>query len=408
MHGIESFAAWLLVLAAIVAVAKLGGAVASRAGQPRVLGELVAGIALGNLGMVGVPWLRAAALDPAIDTLAGLGAVLLLFEVGLESTVGDMMRVGTRALLVAVVGVVTPWLLGWGVSAWILPERGRYVHVFLGAVLTATSVGITARVLRDMGRSRSPEARIILGAAVIDDVLGLIVLAVLTGMITAVAAGVAVSWAGVGLIVVKAVAFLGGALLVGVTAGPRLLTLAGHFRHRVLLLGAALAFCFALAYGASLAGLAPIVGAYAAGLVLEHDPPLEPIVRPIGTLLIPVFFVVMGMRVELAAFANLQTLGLGLLLTLAAIVGKQACAIGGLGAPLDRLSIGIGMVPRGEVGLIFASLGLRLMLDGEPILDRRVYSAVVLMVLLTTLVTPIALKWSLSRRDRATGTYLAT
>src|SRR3989440_4888328 len=149
----------LLALAAILAGAKLGGDLAERIGQPAVLGELVVGILLGNLDLVGVAWFRGVAADHTIDVLAGLGVVLLLFEVGLESTVRDMLKVGGRSLLVAVVGVVTPWVLGWGVGALLLADHSPYVHAFLGATLTATSVGITARVLKDLGRAQSPEAR---------------------------------------------------------------------------------------------------------------------------------------------------------------------------------------------------------------------------------------------------------
>src|SRR3989440_3697000 len=179
----------LLALAAILAAAKLGGDLAERIGQPAVLGELVAGILLGNLDLVGVPWFRGVAADHTVDVLARLGVVLLLFEVGLESTVGDMLQVGGRSLLVAVLGVVTPWVLGWGVGALLLPGSSPYVHAFLGATLTATSVGITARVLTDLGAGRSPTARIILGAAVIDDVMGLVILAVVSGAIAAAQSG---------------------------------------------------------------------------------------------------------------------------------------------------------------------------------------------------------------------------
>ena len=400
----------LLALAAILAGAKLGGDVAERIGQPAVLGELVVGILLGNLDLVGVPWFRGVAADHTIDVLAGLGVVLLLFEVGLESTVRDMLKVGGRSLLVAVLGVVTPWILGWGVGALLLPDASPYVHAFLGATLTATSVGITARVLKDLGRAQSPEARIILGAAVIDDVLGLVILAVVGGVITAANQGGGLSYAAVGVILAKALLFLGGALVLGVALSPRLFALAGRLRGSGLLLTTALVFCFILAYVASAVGLAAIVGAYAAGLVLEeahyvdltrHDERrLEELVRPIGTLLVPVFFVLMGMRVELRSFAHPDVLGLALLLTLAAIAGKQACALGGLGAPLDRLSIGIGMIPRGEVGLIFANLGLSLTLHGERIVSPAVFSGLVIMVVLTTLITPPALKWSLARGAR--------
>ena len=398
---VDPVAPVLLALAVILAGAKLGGDVAERIGQPAVLGELVVGIVLGNLDLVGVPWFRTVASDHTIDVLARLGVVLLLFEVGLESTVGDMLKVGGRSLLVAVLGVVTPWALGWWVGALLLPDASPYVHAFLGATLTATSVGITARVLKDLGRAQSPEARIILGAAVIDDVLGLVILAVVAGVITAADRGGDLSYTAVGVILAKALLFLGGALVLGVAVSPRLFALAGRLRGSGLLLTTALVFCFVLAYLASAVGLAAIVGAYAAGLVLEEDKPrLAELVRPIGTLLVPVFFVLMGMRVELRSFAHPDVLGLALLLTLAAIAGKQACALGGLGAALDRLSIGIGMIPRGEVGLIFANLGLSLTLHGERIVSPAIFSGLVIMVLLTTLITPPALKWSLARGAR--------
>jgi Na+:H+ antiporter len=405
----------VLALAVMLVGAKLGGDLAERLGQPAVLGELVAGVVLGNLDLIGVPWFRAAATDHTLNVLARLGVVVLLFEVGLESTVGDMLKVGGRSLLVAVLGVVTPWALGWGVGALLLPRRSAYVHAFLGATLTATSVGITARVLRDLGRAQSPEARIILGAAVIDDVLGLVILAVVGGAITATDAGTGLSYAAVALILLKALLFLGGALALGVVLSPRLFALAARLRGRGLLLTTALVFCFVLAYLASVVGLAAIVGAYAAGLVLEDshygrlardgERRLDELIRPIGILLVPVFFVLMGMRVELRSFAHPETVGLALLLTVAAVAGKQACALGGLGgsARLDRLSIGLGMIPRGEVGLIFANLGLSLTLHGERIVDAAAFTSVVIMVVLTTLITPPALKWSLGRREQRTG-----
>jgi Kef-type K+ transport system membrane component KefB len=405
----------LLALALILAGAKLGGDLAERLGQPAVLGELVIGILLGNLDLAGVTWFRAVAADHTIDVLARLGVVLLLFEVGLESTVGDMLKVGGRSLLVAVLGVVTPWALGWGVGALLLPDRGPYVHAFLGATLTATSVGITARVLKDLGRAQTTEARIILGAAVIDDVLGLVVLAVVASVIGAADLGRGPSYGAVASVLGTALVFLCGAIALGVTVSPRLFALAGRLRGRGLVLATGLVFCFILAYLASAVGLAAIVGAYAAGLVLDEshyaglarreERRLEELIRPIGSLLIPVFFVLMGMRVELRSFTHPEVLGLAGLLTIAAVVGKQACALGGLGAPVDRVSIGIGMIPRGEVGLIFASLGSSLTLHGVRVIDAGTFSSVVIMVVLTTLITPPALKWSLARgeRRRASG-----
>jgi Kef-type K+ transport system membrane component KefB len=402
-----SFPTVILALAVILTVAKLFGDLAARIGQPAVLGELVAGVVLGNLHLAGVPWFRAFATDSGIDLLAQLGVLILLFQVGLESTVREMMKVGLSSLLVAVLGVATPFLLGWAVGALALPDQSSYTHAFLGAALTATSVGITARVLGDLGKSRSPEARIILGAAVIDDVLGLVILAIVGGAIRAADLGEAFAPLSVAVVFGKALLFLGGALYLGVQLSPRLFQLASRLRGRGVLLATALVFCFVLAYLASAIGLAPIVGAYAAGLILEDvhfrkftergEHTLEHLVQPVASILVPVFFVLMGMRVELAAFARGDVLALAGLLTVAAVVGKQACSLGAVGPGLDRLSIGLGMIPRGEVGLIFAGVGMTLTIAGAPIVDPGVFSAVVIMVIVTTMITPPALKWSLTR-----------
>jgi Kef-type K+ transport system membrane component KefB len=404
-HG-DTLAPVVLALAVILAAAKLGGDVAERVGQPAVLGELVVGVLVGNLSLIGIDWFQFITANTTIGVIAQLGAVILLFEVGLESTVRDMMQVGLRSLVVAVLGVVTPWALGWWVGALLLPDHSVYVHAFLGAVLTATSVGITARVLKDLGQAQSPEARIILGAAVIDDVLGLVVLAAVAAVIAAADSGAALSYGSLAFVLGKALLFLFGALWLGVLCSPWLFRFASRLRGRGVLLATALVFCFTLAWLASVIGLAPIVGAYAAGLILEdlhyrdfakEERQLEDLVRPISSFLVPVFFVLMGMRVDLSTFMRPEILGLAAVLTVAAVIGKQACAIGALGAKLDWLSIGIGMIPRGEVGLIFASIGLTLVVHGEHIIDAATYSAVVIMVMLTTLITPPALKWSLGR-----------
>jgi Kef-type K+ transport system membrane component KefB len=399
----------VLALAIILAAAKLGGDVAVRLRQPAVLGELTAGVLLGALDLVGIGWLQPIESNATIDILARLGVIILLFEVGLESTVRDMLKVGWPSLVVAVLGVVTPFALGWGVGALLLPGHSVYVHAFLGATLTATSVGITARVLKDLNRSRTAEARVILGAAVIDDVLGLVILAVVTGVIAAADIGSSIAFGDIALILGKAVAFLFGAMALGVYLSPKLFGLASRLRGRGVLLATALVFCFLLAWLSGLIGLAPIVGAYAAGLILESahfkdfvergEQQLEDLVHPISSFLVPVFFVLMGMRVELRAFARPEVLGLAALLTLAAIVGKQACALGAWGRKLDGLSIGIGMIPRGEVGLIFANIGLGLVVAGERVVDEGIYSSVVIMVIVTTMITPPALKWSLERGE---------
>jgi len=404
----------VLHLAVILVAAKLGGEVAARLGQPAVLGELVSGVVLGNLSLAGTHAFEGLAKDPAVDTLAGLGVLILLFEVGLESTVRDMIRVGPSSLLVATLGVLAPFGLGWLVGAWLLPDAGPYVHAFLGATLTATSVGITARVLQDLGRSRSPEARVILGAAVIDDVLGLVVLAVVSGAISASGSGGSLSVGAVGWILGKAFLFLAGSLAIGTALSPGAFRIGSRFRTRGVLLALGLAFCFFLSWMSGLIGLAPIVGAFAAGLILEDvhyrefkergEHGIEELIHPISSFLVPVFFVVMGARTSLAAFANPEVLGVAAALTVAAIAGKQLCSAGVIGKGVDRLTVGLGMIPRGEVGLIFANVGLGLTIGGEPILKPATYSAIVVVVIVTTLVTPPALRWSIERSDRERGT----
>src|SRR6266550_5219423 len=249
-HG-DALAPVVLALAIILAAAKLGGDAAERIGQPAVLGELVVGVLVGNLSLVGIDWFRFITANDTIGVLAQLGAVILLFEVGLESTVRDMMKVGLRSLLVAVLGVVTPWVLGWWVGSLLLPDHSVYVHAFLGAALTATSVGITARVLKDLGRAQSPEARIILGAAVIDDVLGLVVLAAVAAVIAAADSGTALSYASLALVFGKALVFLFGALSLGVAFLPKKKGFASRLRGSGVLLATALVFCFTLAWLAS-------------------------------------------------------------------------------------------------------------------------------------------------------------
>jgi Kef-type K+ transport system membrane component KefB len=405
-HG-DPVASLVLHLAIILVAAKLGGDLAARLGQPAVLGELLAGILLGNLHLAGAPWLEPMKHDPTLDMLSRLGVLVLLFEVGLESTVAQMLKVGVSSLLVAALGVAAPFALGWGVSAWLLPESSVYVHLFLGATLCATSVGITARVLKDLGRSQTPEARIILGAAVMDDVLGLVILAVVTGVIAAADAGGALSYADVAMTFAKATVFLVGSLALGVRLSPRLFSLASRLRAHGVLLAVGLAFCFVLAYLADAIGLAPIVGAFAAGLILENlhyrdfvdrgEHALDDLIRPISAFLVPVFFVLMGMRTDLRSFADVGLLGLAAVLTAAAVAGKQLCSLGVLEKGLDRLTVGIGMIPRGEVGLIFANIGVTLVVAGERVVDEGTFSAVVVMVVVTTVVTPPALKWSLGR-----------
>jgi Kef-type K+ transport system membrane component KefB len=389
-----------LALAAILLFAKLGGELALRLRQPPVLGELMAGIVLGNLTLVGVGWFDGMAELESVTFLAELGVVLLLFQVGLESTLSEMRKVAPQSGAVAVLGVVAPMVLGYVAMLFFAPDAPRALHLFIGATLVATSVGITARVLKDLKSMGRPETRVILGAAVIDDVLGLMVLAVVTAIARQGEFPGAVEFA---TIVGLAVGFLGGALLLGALVMPGVFRGASKLRTPGVLGALAIGLALLLSGMAALAGLAAIVGAFAAGLILDdvhvrpfgrksvHD--LSELVEPIVAVMAPIFFVRTGMVVELAG-ATWDAFLMAGVLTLFAIGGKLVSGWGVRGAGIDRWTVGIGMVPRGEVGLIFADVGRRIVSDGVPLIDAGTYMAVVLMVLVTTMITP---PW-LSRR----------
>ncbi len=401
------FADILIGLALVLVVAKAMGDVFERLGQPAVLGEILAGVVLGNLDLLGWGWFDRLSEQQAFQGLAEIGVILLLFEVGLESDMGKMARAGAAATAVAVVGVICPVALGFGVHQLLVPEASWHVHLFVGAVLAATSVGITARVLRDLGHLDSPTARVILGAAVIDDVIGLVVLSMAVGIVTAADSGQSVAAWEIIRIALLAVGFLVAAALLGRPASIALFRVVSFLQIRGVLLAAALAFCFAVAYLAALVGLHPIVGAFAAGLVLDEvscrdlagreEHGLEVQLQPIASFLVPVFFVYTGARVDLGAMSG-DILLLAAALTFVAILGKQACALAAFGSGVDRLSVGIGMIPRGEVGLIFATVGTTTMLAGSPVVSAGSYAAAVIMVMVTTLVTPPLLAWSLHRK----------
>lgn len=404
----------LLAIVLILFSAKVCGDVFERIGLPAVLGELSVGVVLGNWAFLtggshvfdflqrSGESIQGNETAYVIDMLARIGVVLLLFEVGLESRVKDMLSVGVSSLLVAILGVVAPMGLGWLVGWLLVPEAGGQVHAFLGACLCATSVGITARVLKDIGRSQDRESKIILGAAVIDDVLGLIVLAVVSGVIRK----GTVSAGDVTQVVGLSFGFLAGAMVLGAIQFPRMLFKGASFlRGHGLLVVTALVICFGFAYLANLVSLAPIVGAFAAGLILEgahyqdvnekwkhHE--LEEAVAPLSALLVPIFFVGMGIQVDLSSFADKSVWLLAAGLTVAAIIGKQVCSLGVREKGLNKLAVGLGMIPRGEVGLIFAGEGSKL-----GAVDTKTYSAIVVMVMITTMVTPPLLKWSMTKSE---------
>ena len=263
----------MIALTLIIVAAKLGGELMGRLGQPPVLGELLIGVVLGNLNLFGMTLLDPLKTSSPLRILAEIGAILLLFEVGVESDLVQLLAVGWSSLLVAVLGVMAPMVLGYFVATQLIPEASWLSHLFVGGTLTATSVGITARVLKDLGKSNTKEARIILGAAVADDVIGLVVLAVITGLTTAATADAGaggVGWGASLWIIVKASLFLILALIAGRFWSQRVFSYAARLQVSGALLALCICFCFVLATLAGFVGLAPIVGAFAAGVVLEE------------------------------------------------------------------------------------------------------------------------------------------
>jgi Kef-type K+ transport system membrane component KefB len=397
-----------IAVAVILVAAKVGGHVAVRAKQPSVLGELLAGIVLGALPW---PFFEALRTDAGVDMLARIGVLVLLFEVGLETTVSDVTRVGVASARVAILGTLGTLVAGWIAASIAMPGSGALARLFVAAAITATSIGISARVLKDAGVSRTKEAHTILSAAVLDDVLGLVVLAVISGVVVHAGGGSAVTPTSVAILVAKTLGFLVVAVVLGVKLSPAIFRLVVRLRSDGALLATGLAFCFVFAWASDLIGLAPIVGAFTAGLVLDDshsagfvergERSLAERMEPIASLLVPIFFVLMGMRADFRALADPPTVILVAALAVAAIVGKLACALG-TPAGADRLTVAFGMVPRGEVSLVFANLGLTLTVGGRPLLDTRQYSALVTVVVVTTLLTPLALRWRITSRRAGT------
>jgi Na+:H+ antiporter len=384
-----------LILAAMLIAAKLFGELAERWGQPAVLGELIAGVLLGGSLLGIVPDQGPAA--EVVHVLAELGVVLLLFEIGLETDLKEMFRVGPASLSVATVGVALPFLLGFLYWAYV-PHAASggatdltTAAIFVGATLTATSVGITARVLSDLGRMHTQEARIIIGAAVIDDVIGLVILTVVSGM----AGGTSLGLVGVLRVFAIAVGFLVVALVAGRFLVPRLFDLVVRMRVRFVLLVFAVAFALGLSAVASLAGSALIIGAFAAGIILSGTNQFDTIereVRPVASIFTPIFFVSVGASVNLRLLdptreGSQGILGVAAAITALAIIGKVASGWAAPWVRFRRLVVGVGMVPRGEVGLIFADIGRR-----AGILNEAVFGAILLMIMATTFVAPPGLK----------------
>jgi Kef-type K+ transport system membrane component KefB len=431
----------LLAIVFIIFAAMLGGLVMRRVGQPAVLGELLVGMVVANvayalhspvltvlragpviLNIVDSTLTHAVTLQQAaqhillpsessrrvievlggphavaavtvyqfVDQISRIAIMFLLFLVGLETSLREMRRVGWLSLGVTLVGVTCSWACGFLVMSWIDPAAGFAAHLFVGGILTATSVAISVRVFRDIRQSTSPEARIVLGASVIDDVLGLIILAVTSGLVATGIVNVSLAAS----ITARAALFLVAAIGIGVWLAPRILKRLHRYRIANLYMLFGLGLAFVYAWLATRFDLATIIGAFAAGLVLEdffkhgieQPEALREILSRLEALIVPIYFVLIGMQVKFEAFTNPSTLWAAAGLTVAAVLGKFLSGT----VCLRRcrwLVVSVAMIPRGEVSLIFASLGRSL-----GVVSDAVFAAVVAMVMITTFVAPPLLK----------------
>ncbi|MEP6591857.1 MAG: cation:proton antiporter [Gemmatimonadota bacterium] len=365
-----------LVLAALVTAARLAGVAARRVGQPAVLGELLVGVVLGPsvLGVVNPH-------DPYLHLLSEFGVVILLFQIGLHTDLKQLLKVGGAASAVGGVGVVLPFGLGFAVAR--LFDLDVLQAVLCGAALTATSIGISARILGDLGQLGSLEGRTVLGAAVLDDVVGLVILAVVGGL----AAGGTVTLGGVAITTGLAVGFLVVAVVSGRYLVPHLLNAIDRLPVVGTTGAIAVAFALAMAALAEKSGSAPIIGAFAAGLMLDATPQRKTIddaTAVLGHFFIPIFFATVGAAVELRAMLDPAALAIGAVLLVVGIVGKYVSGYAAFWLPMRHQLVGVAMIPRGEVGLIFAQMGL-----ASGALTPALFGALMIMVIGTTVVTPI-------------------
>lgn len=408
----------LLSLVVIYLSSKFVGELCARINLPPVLGELIGGVVVGvsALNLLVFPgeggeihsliinFLQstdgltpeltpevAGAISEVVSVLSELGVIILLFEIGLESDLGELIRVGPQAAAVAVVGVAAPFIVGTAglIMLFAVPTVPA---IFAGAALTATSIGITAKVLAEIQRLSSREGQIIIGAAVLDDVLGIIILAVVSSL----AKTGEIQISNVIYLIVSATAFLIGAILIGRFLSPYFVALVDRLQTRGQLILPSLLFAFVLAYIGAAIQLEAILGAFAAGLVLaetEKRKELEEQIIPIADILVPVFFVVVGAKTDVSVLnpfnpANREGLIIATFLVVIAIIGKIVTGLAVFGQPgINRLAIGVGMIPRGEVGLVFAGVG-----SATGVLSESLDAAIIVMVILTTFVAPPLLR----------------
>ena len=410
--SVEKFILYLLI---ILVFAKAFGRLAEKIGQPSVLGELLAGVVLSASALALIPSTEGMVGYDVFHLLAEIGIVLLLFEIGLETRLVDLIKVGPVSALVAIVGVVLPFVLGYFSIIYFQQfsilnlEAGMVglVAIVTGATLTATSVGITARVLADLNRLQTKEARIVLTAAIIDDVLGLIILGIVSGIVSSFESGAAgagqITLSSIAFITAKAFGFLAVSILLGRIVAPRIFGFFARIDRNNLVWIMAIAFCFVYSYCSNLFSLAPIVGAFAAGLVLRETDQFRTIgggVKPVSHFFAPIFFVMVGAAVDISVFnpfvsENIMVISIALILFAVAVIGKYASGFVVYEKGVRKSIIGVGMIPRGEVGLIFAKIGLV-----HGVFKTDLFSAVTAMVILTTFIVPPLLKWMFENESK--------
>jgi Kef-type K+ transport system membrane component KefB len=411
----------MLSLVVVYFASKLGGELSLRLGFPPVLGELVGGVLVGvsalhllvfpGVGIEGssslvmqilqsTDGLSASAVEPTfkvtgevISVLSEIGVIILLFEIGLESNLSELMKVGIQAVVVAVVGVTVPFVAGTA-GAMIIFGVPAIPAIFAGAALTATSIGITSKVLSELGQLTSKEGQIILGAAIVDDIIGIVILAVVASL----AKTGQVDVGNVVYLIVSSIVFIVGTLLLGKYVNAAFIAISGKLKTRGALLIPIIIFVLVLSYIGAAIHLEAILGAFAAGLLLdetEERKALEELVKPISDLVVPIFFVTVGARTDIGVLnpgvpANQEGLIIAIFLITVAIAGKVVTGLAVFGQPqINRLAIGVGMIPRGEVGLVFAGVG-----SASGIISDSLNAAIIMMVILTTFLAPPLLRFT--------------
>lgn len=426
-EGID-FSQTILWIAVLLLFARVGGFI-KRWGQPRLIGEVLMGILLGNLILLGIPWFEGIHENEIIAFLAEFGVVLLLFQAGLESNLEGMKKTGVRAILVACAGALFPFALGAFVAAPILlPHEPFTTHLFIGAALTATSVGIAAQLFKQYGVIKSKEAQIVLGAAVMDDVLGMILLPILMAMVTA----SAITAFLIGSMALQAIVFLFGSVILGHIASPHisrffsLIDSGSGMKFTI-----AISTCLIFAALAGMIGIAPIIGAFAAGLFLDpvhfntfrhrkmqrelaeiseklnkddremveatlhhyEEQEVEDLIDPLARLMVPLFFITIGMAVDITLLLNPQTILIALAILAVAILARMSAALFA-GKGTKQALIGVSLIPNGEVGLVYAALGREL-----GVVNNEVFAIIITVMVLSTIIAPLILNWMLKNPE---------